>query len=51
MIYGGFFMQAAIIHFENIFRKKDQFFIGKTLKKIKKSIKIENNEIPVYILF
>ena len=43
-------MQAAIIHFEDIFRKKDQFFIGKTLKKIKRSIKIENNEIPVYIL-
>lgn len=43
-------MQAAIIHFEDIFQKKDQFFIGKTLKKVKRSIQIDNITIPVYLL-
>ena len=43
-------MNSAIIHFEDSFSRMDQFFINKTIKRIKKSITLENTAIPMYLL-
>jgi len=42
-------MNSAMIHFEPCFSRKDQgIFLKRTLKKVKKTVKIENKEILVY---
>jgi len=43
-------MNAAIIHFENIFSKTDQILINKTLKQVKRIINMEESKIPLYLL-
>lgn len=43
-------MNAAIIHFEDRFSRLDQILINRTLKKVKRTIKMQEEHIPMYLL-